>query len=60
MPNSCEIKSFVTGIKNMKIVSALICHDKLFNFSSISMSTARLSGFCDIKLKNTLEINISV
>lgn len=55
MPNSCEINSFVTGVKNMSIITELICYDKLFIFSSTRISTARLSGFCAIELKNTLE-----
>lgn len=55
MPNSCEINSFVTGVKNMSIITELICYDKLFIFSSTRISTARLPGFCAIELKNTLE-----
>lgn len=55
MPNSCEINSFVTGIKNMTVKSALLCYDKLLNFNSITMSNAKLFVFSAIELKDTVE-----
>lgn len=55
MTNSREISRIFTGIKNMRMITRLICYDKLLSFSRMKMATAKLSDISATELKDNLE-----